>query len=442
MALSKTFRFGIVTAILLASVAVSRAQDPCESLDRRALVFSGGGIKGAFEAGAAYHLIVHRGCDFHDFSGISVGAINAAILAQALSSNHRETSHAALVVQAESLVNIWASLKSSRDIVKPRKLAGLRFAMFGTENFNDFSPLRRLLAANISINKLAAGRPLRIGLTCFWDGTYQEVAAARGDFSVPKSRFLDYLYASSVLPVMGRMPRFASRDQKPDTHRVAQFGDASLRHVIPVASYFVVCSGSECSRAKPAHEPLQQLFVIATSPYVRGSDLLPVPHSNYGRADTELITDGRKIMRRAIALMADTPFRTDLDSMLLANQWLAWREHSDSESALRARTESSSSATFAIATAFPLESYNREGLDSYAHSRPYRIGIVKPKEETADLADLLSFSPQMIHAQLLAGCLAANETMQSEFGLASLSTACADRFGNSRIQIAAIVRPR
>src|SRR5437762_8081329 len=90
---------------------------------------------------------------------------------------------------------------------------------------------------------------------------------------------LDYLYASSVLPVMGRMPRFASRDQKPDTHRVAQFGDASLRHVIPVASYFVVCSGSECSRAKPAHEPLQQLFVIATSPYVRGSDLLPVPRS-------------------------------------------------------------------------------------------------------------------------------------------------------------------
>ena len=169
-------------------------------------------------------------------------------------------------------------------------------------------------------SKSTGGRPLRIGLTCFWDGTYQEVAAARGDFSVPKSRFLDYLYASSVLPVMGRMPRFASRDQKPDTHRVAQFGDASLRHVIPVASYFVVCSGSECSRAKPAHEPLQQLFVIATSPYVRGSDLLPVPHSNYGRADTELITDGRKIMRRAIALMADTPFRTDLDSMLLANR--------------------------------------------------------------------------------------------------------------------------
>src|SRR5437764_9650407 len=127
MALSKTFRFGIVTAILLASVAVSRAQDPCESLDRRALVFSGGGIKGAFEAGAAYHLIVHRGCDFHDFAGVSVGALNAAILAQAAPSSDRLESLASLSERAEGMAWIWDSLRGGRDIVRPRKLGQVRF---------------------------------------------------------------------------------------------------------------------------------------------------------------------------------------------------------------------------------------------------------------------------------------------------------------------------
>lgn len=442
MALSKTFRFGFLAAILLLAAVASRAQDPCASLDRRALIFSGGGLKGAFEAGAAYHLIVLRGCDFHDFAGISVGAINAAILAQASSLPDQEKSYAALALQAESLVNLWESLKSSRDIVKPRRLAGLRFAMFGSENLNDFSPLRTLLAANVSTSKLAAGRPLRIGLTCFWDGTYQEVAAAHGEFSAPKPRFIDYLYASSVLPVIGRMPRFAARSQEPDSQTLLQFGDASLRHVIPIASYFVTCaSSSDCASATLAHESLQQLFVIATSPYERGSDLLPVPHANYGRAGSELITDGRKIMRRTIALMADTPFRTDLDFMFLANQWLEWRQEVHSGSALRWGAESASNVTPATTAAFPLESYNRAGLATDTHSQPYRIGIVKPKEETADLADLLSFSPLMIRTQLLAGCLAADETMQSEFGLNSLSAKCDNRFGND-VQIAAITRKK
>src|SRR5207245_1660047 len=45
----------------------------------RALVLSGGGLKGAFQAGAVYHLIVQRRCDFREFAGVSVGSLNAVI---------------------------------------------------------------------------------------------------------------------------------------------------------------------------------------------------------------------------------------------------------------------------------------------------------------------------------------------------------------------------
>ena len=431
MALFKLFHFGTLVAVLLAELGACQGQNPCVGPDRRALIFSGGGIKGAFEAGAAYHLVVHRGCDFHDFAGVSVGAIDAAILAQAPGSDDRQTSHAALVLQSESLINVWESLKSPRDVVKSRKFAGLRFAILGTENLNDFTPLRRLLELNVSVDKLAAGRPVRLGVTSFHNGTYQEIAAAGGDFSIAKSRFVDYLYASSVVPVIGRMPRVALRDEEPNSRNTLQFADGSLRHVTPVASYFGAFA-SEGNGRRPPHESLQQLFVIATSPYAYGSDLLPVPHSNYEHAGTKLITDGRKIMRRAIALMADTPFRSDLDFMFLANQLLQWRISHDSDSSQLMQLVSATSGTNA---AFPIESYNRVGPEPT--SRPYLIGLVKPQEETADLGDLLTFSPKMIRSQLLSGCLAADETMQSHFGMPAMADACFDRFGNAPIQIAA-----
>src|SRR2546425_9394207 len=78
-----------VTLVLCVGWAVPASAGPCPRdpegglITDRALVLSGGGAKGAFEAGAVYHLVVHRGCDFTDLSGVSAGALNAAFLAQA-----------------------------------------------------------------------------------------------------------------------------------------------------------------------------------------------------------------------------------------------------------------------------------------------------------------------------------------------------------------------
>jgi hypothetical protein len=258
---------------------------------------SGGGSKGAFETGAIYHLVVHRHCDFHEFSGASVGALNGAFLAQAAESTDTSESLASLTTQTEALVSLWQSVKDSGDIRKGRRLATLRFGLFGIENLNDFRPLMRLLHANISTEKLAKGRPVRVSVVSFWDGGYREVLARPLLSKRGGTTFLDYLYASSVPPVYGKLPRILDGSQADDPRLWPQFTDGSLRHITPVASYFKVCKlqvpptngvapvagerdcTSSSGFAAPAHEPLQQLFVIVTSPYSHDSDLLPVTDS-------------------------------------------------------------------------------------------------------------------------------------------------------------------
>src|ERR1051326_2098219 len=109
---------------------------------------------------------------------------------------------------------------------------------------NDFSPLRRLLESAVSLDGLSTGRPLRVGVTSFADGIYREVSTNGARPNVRRRGFMDFLYASSMLPVIGRMQRIAPADQEPEERFATQFADGGLRHVTPVASYFNACSGS------------------------------------------------------------------------------------------------------------------------------------------------------------------------------------------------------
>jgi hypothetical protein len=79
------------------------------------------------------------------------------------------------------------------------------------------------------------------------------------------------------------------------------------------------------------------------------------------------------------------------------------------------------------APTFPWESYNPNPA-SHAPTRPYRIGLIMPEKETADISDLLSFSPARIAEQLYDGCVAADRIMTRSFGLASLAQECSWRF--------------
>ncbi len=406
-------RVGFVVLLLIAR---SFAQGPCAGQHSRALVLGGGGSKGAFEAGAAYHLIVHRGCDFTELSGTSVGALNAAVLAQAKHSLQARDSLASMQRQAEALISMWRSIRSSADVVKGRPLASLRFAVFGLEALKDFAPLRKLLAANVDLERLDSGRELRVGTVSFHDGRYQELVLNGDGRSDPRTS--DFLLASAAIPMFAAMPRIAKEGEER-----LQFGDGGLRHNAPIRSYFVQCaagvSPAQCRDAGnhgvPPHPPIEQVFVITTNPYAAEAEATPVWDASIFKPGTHQITDGRKVMARALDIVMDSVHHGDLDSLLFANELLKWR---GLDAALYEPRR----------PAFPLESYNYDPARPEASSRAYEIGIIAPTVGDAGLEEVLSFSRERIAKQMYCGCLAADEMMHAQFGLESKSEACRENF--------------
>lgn len=448
----RRFLLWIVCIFLFACSA--RAQNPCGNGKQRALVLGGGGPKGAFEAGAVYHLVQHRGCDFHEFSGVSVGAMNAAFLAQAERSEDAGKSQDNLAKQAEELVELWQSIKSPKQIVKGRPLALLRFFLFGMENLKDLRPLRHFLETNVTLERLEKGRPVRAGVTSFFDGRYHEVAD--GEPLLKKGTavsFLDYLYASGVLPVYGKMPRIPDDAQQKDPKLWMQFGDGGLRHNTPVESYFKICkepggaagaganftSGGEAATvcgpinipSAEDHRLVQQLFVIATNPYKRDSDTLPVTDPKSYRPDSRQITKGPKILNRTLDLTLDDSYRWDLDFLQFANDLLKWRWQMYRETLASTPPDrvEEGKRQFRSAAAIRLESFNRDAQDPDGPTLPYEIGLVVPEKQYAEIANLLNaFKPRGIQEQLYCGCVEADKMMQKQFGQASLSGKCAEKF--------------
>lgn len=150
-------------AIAMGNSPTAQSLDNCDPGKRRALVLSGGGLKGAFQAGAIYHLIVHRRCDFSEIAGVSVGSLNAVILAQAPRDENSGASLKNMADRAEKLVDVWLRIRSSREILKPRWpgwmwALAMRYGLFGTESINTFDPLMHLIQTNVDMDALERGR--------------------------------------------------------------------------------------------------------------------------------------------------------------------------------------------------------------------------------------------------------------------------------------------
>jgi predicted acylesterase/phospholipase RssA len=430
-------------AFAMGNSSTVQTLDRCDPGKKRALVLSGGGLKGAFQAGVTYHLIVHRSCDFSEIAGVSVGSLNAVILAQAQRDENPETSLKNMAGRAEKLVDVWQNIRSSKQILKPRwpgwtwALAA-RYGLFGTESMNTFDPLMHLIQTNVDMDALDRGRPVRVGSVSLWDGTYAEVGPSATFPNNDRKIFLQYVYASALIPIVGKMPRIQQSDQDTDAKQWIQYGDGGILNNTPIFNYFRKCqpSGSRGQATEPAclswlrpgtppPQDLQQLFVVVTSPFTKNVDRYPTEQKLLAHGSKQ-VTDGRKILLRTIDLILETDFREDLTLMLESNALLAWRRRTYDAvtTTLTPEQRNTFDLKFAeINEAFPLHSYN-EASDG-GPSLPYDAVVVAPEKVYAESFDV---DAENIAQQLHYGCLEADLMMQEDFHMTSMKDKCEGRF--------------
>lgn len=136
--------------------------------------------------GCAYHLIGELGIKYDIFCGVSVGAINAAFLAQFYDDEQKEA--------VTKLRDLWLSL-TDRSIYKRWQPFG-RFHVLHKLGFYDNSPLRKIIEDNISLERIrAVGKQVKIGLVSMTSGKYTT-------FDQTSDNFIDAIFASASFPVM------------------------------------------------------------------------------------------------------------------------------------------------------------------------------------------------------------------------------------------------
>ena len=113
----------------------------------RALVLSGGGATASFQIGVLEELIMNQRLDFRILCGMSGGAPNSAILAQArYDDKDPQLSLANLQSQFAALRRIWLE-----EITGPRSVYRL---MAGARSLYNPAPLRRMIKQHIDSDRL------------------------------------------------------------------------------------------------------------------------------------------------------------------------------------------------------------------------------------------------------------------------------------------------
>ncbi|MGD9156167.1 MAG: patatin-like phospholipase family protein [Bacillota bacterium] len=185
---------------------------------RRALIFSGGGGKGAFEVGAVDFLVKTAGLDFQIFLGSSVGALNAAMLAMA--TNYRE-----LLVAVRNLKKLWEAITGNHAIYQSYPLGVLD--LFSRNALYNPCGLRRLIKNHIDPQRLCQN-PAKLAIIT-------AVAIETGELFNVNSRqpelqnvILDFILASASMPIF--FP--------PVLINGKHWYDGGLRDVTPLAAAF------------------------------------------------------------------------------------------------------------------------------------------------------------------------------------------------------------
>ena len=225
-----------------------------------ALVMSGGGARGAFEVGVVDYLVRDRGLDFDVVTGVSVGALNAAMLAQAQDADE-------LSEQLEALKDVYFGIRSYRDVFLKRGIARLLelpadldhlLSGLGSNAIYDPTPLQRLIDRHLDVERLRQSpRTLRIGVVSLDRGDYRSVPGSDPDIK-------NFVLASTAIPWV--FPPVVVRDER--------YIDGGTRNIAPLGDAFDGLAATDPDNTRP-----KRMFVVLSTPrhlpHIRGErDLL------------------------------------------------------------------------------------------------------------------------------------------------------------------------
>lgn len=192
----------------------------------KALVLSGGGSKGAFQIGVLRQLVDRESADYDIYAGISVGALNAAMLSTGstdetvdqlediwfnkIKGNHSVWRHnlwryilggiilillftiaafVSFILTAPKWVTILLGLCTLASFYWPY------YSLTHTHSIYSTDPLRHMLKKHLDTNRIkTSGKKLRVGVVSFTTGEYRSVTEEQDNI-------VDWIVASSAFPI-------------------------------------------------------------------------------------------------------------------------------------------------------------------------------------------------------------------------------------------------
>jgi predicted acylesterase/phospholipase RssA len=116
-------------------------------------------------------LVINQGLDFEVIRGVSVGALNAAFLAQASTQGNSPKNLKEKVLELEKL---WTDeIEGDHSVYASR--AGFAGVVAGADSLYSLEPLRQLIEKHLSLKALrASGRDFAVGTVSLVSGRYLE----------------------------------------------------------------------------------------------------------------------------------------------------------------------------------------------------------------------------------------------------------------------------
>ncbi|SHE70871.1 NTE family protein [Fodinibius roseus] len=236
-----------------------------------ALVLSGGGAKGAFQVGVL-DIFCERGYEFDVVSGVSVGALNGAMIATR---------------QFTELQKLWRTIRKE-DILRSHSLGEVikQFVLYKIgiadppRGLNNLTPLKRLLSNHLFGKEVRI--PFHFGFVPLESGHYVNATIRREGHRIDEDDILRIL-ASSAIPF-----QFEPVDFYDQT-----LVDGGIRHISPIAQVL-------------PYNP-DEIVILPTKPLD-------------GRQEEAEVNDILQIGKRSIDVMLDEIFIEDIQRFVQINR--------------------------------------------------------------------------------------------------------------------------